>query len=334
MRLIVASHPSSLQHDTSRNHPERPQRVGAVLAGLEDSSLEVHKILSPEVERRDLERVHDSHYVEMLQAFCSMGGGALDMDTIVSAESWSAALTSAGGVIATIEELSDRTGAVGFVVARPPGHHALRDRAMGFCMFNNVVVANGWLRSRGNRVAILDWDVHHGNGTEAMVRDDSDVLYVSLHQSPFYPFEGVPAALDREPTGTVLNIPLAKGTAGDVYREAWSSIVLPALERFDADWVLVSAGYDAHHLDHLAGLRLIGDDYGWLAGELARTFPVERTVYVLEGGYDLDALRESARATVLGAAGAFQAADPLGSPEGAGANLDRVRMVASRYFQL
>ena len=335
MRLIVASHPSSLDHDTTRNHPERPQRVNAVISGLEDSGVPIHKLTSPEIDFRDLERVHDRDYIEMIQAFCSMGGGALDMDTIVSRESWEAALRAAGGVVATIEEVDGRNDALGFVVARPPGHHALRDRAMGFCLFNNVVVATGWLRSRGQRVAILDWDVHHGNGTEAMVRDDTDVLYVSLHQSPFYPFEGEPTAIDREPApGTVINVPLVEGTAGDVYRTAWESLVIPAVTRFEPDWVLVSAGYDAHEKDHLAGLRLIADDYGWLSRELAGAFPASRTVFVLEGGYDLDALRESAAATVSGAVGGFEPGPPLESPPGAERDLDRVRLMAGRHFDL
>lgn len=335
MQLIVASHPVSLAHDTSRNHPESPQRVPAVIAGLEDSSLTIHTIESPEVSIKDLQRVHDHEYIEMIKAFCSMGGGALDMDTIVSPESWEAALRSAGGVIATVEEVEGRPDATGFVVARPPGHHALRDRAMGFCIFNNVVVATGWLRSRGQRVAILDWDVHHGNGTEAMVGHDSDVLYVSLHQSPFYPFEGDPAALDRDPApGTIFNIPLVAGTAGDVYREAWRTLVLPAVTRFEPDWVLISAGYDAHHLDHLAGLRLVADDFGWMGGELAREFTASRVVAVLEGGYDLDALRDSARATVDGLAGNFEAGPPLTSPRGAFEGLDRVRHIAARHFPI
>ncbi|REK21100.1 MAG: histone deacetylase [Actinobacteria bacterium] len=334
MRLIVASHPSSVEHDTSRNHPERPQRVNAVLQGLQDSRLEIDKVLSPEVDRKHLERVHDVDYINTLEAFCSMGGGALDMDTIVSSESWKAALTAAGGVVAAAERLEGETDATAFVVARPPGHHALSDRAMGFCMFNNVAVANGMLRSKGQRVAIVDWDVHHGNGTEAMVKNDPDVLYVSLHQSPFYPFEGLITSMDEEPKGTTLNIPMGEGTAGDVYREAWGSIVLPVISQFAPDWILVSAGYDAHRDDPLAGLRLISDDYGWMASELASAFPTERTIFVLEGGYNLDALRDSARATVEGAAGLFQASEPLQSPEGSFRDLDRARSVVSRHYRL
>ncbi len=335
MQLIVASHPSGLEHDTSRNHPERPERATSVEKGLSDSSLDLVRLVSPQVRRSELELVHDSQYIDMIEAFCSMGGGALDMDTIVSAASWEAALTASGGLLATIEELGGRTNATGFVVARPPGHHALRDRAMGFCVFNNVAVAAAWLRQRGQRVAILDWDVHHGNGTEALVRDDSGILYVSLHQSPFYPFEGEIAGLERgSAPGTVLDIPLVAGTGGDVYREAWQTVVLPVVSQFEPDWVLVSAGYDAHHLDQLAGLRLVSDDYGFMTQELSLIHPPERTVFSLEGGYDLDALRESARTTVEGLAGGFDAIDPLASQPEARAAVEVVRQAASKFFNL
>jgi acetoin utilization deacetylase AcuC-like enzyme len=268
--------------------------------------------------------VHDPAYVDMIEAFCSMGGGALDMDTIVSAESWDAALTAAGGVLATIDEMEGRSDSAGFVLARPPGHHALADRAMGFCIFNNVAIGAASLRRRGRRVAVLDWDVHHGNGTQALLGDDDGVLYVSIHQSPFYPFAGDVSSFAEGPApGTNLNIPLPEGTAGDVYRDAWASVVIPTLVRFDPDWVLVSAGYDAHYLDHLAGMRLIEDDYGWMASHLADVFPRNRVLFVLEGGYDLDALRSAARATVMGLSGSFEPAEPFQSPPSAAEALTR-----------
>ncbi len=334
MEVVVASHPSAEMHDTGQGHPERPERIAATLRGVRETGLPLIEIEAPEIAKDDLTLVHDPDYVDVIEAFCEMGGGALDMDTFVSKETWKAALTSAGAVKAVTEKLETMTDAVGFVAARPPGHHALRRRAMGFCLFNNVAVTAARLRSRDLRVAIVDWDVHHGNGTQAMLGSDPDVLYVSLHQSHFYPFEGGVDDIDLEPTGTTVNIPLPAGTAGDVYRRAWRELTIPVLRQFEPDWVLVSSGYDAHTEDPLADLDLLDSDYGWMAAELADAHPTNRTVYVLEGGYDLDALRHSARSTLLGAAGERQFGPPLHSAPGVGDALDEAREAISRYVEL
>jgi len=240
----------------------------------------------------------------MIEKFCQLGGGALDMDTFVSDASWEAALTAAGGVRALVEELADRENAIGFALCRPPGHHALPNRAMGFCMFNNVAITAAFLRSRGEKVAILDWDVHHGNGTQVMLGDDPGVLYASIHQDNFYPFEGHLTDIETgDAKGTVVNIPLPAGTAGDVYRRAWAELVIPIVEQFQPDWAMISAGFDAHANDELAGFFLQSDDFGWMSAQLAAIHPANRTVYALEGGYDLTALRESSRSAVLGSTG-------------------------------
>jgi acetoin utilization deacetylase AcuC-like enzyme len=305
MEVIVASHHAASLHDTGPRHPERPERIGAVARGIADSGLKATTIVSPPVERRELALVHEPTYIEMIEKFCQLGGGALDMDTFVSEESWEAALTAAGGVLALVEELRDRSDTVGFALSRPPGHHAMPDRAMGFCLFNNVAVAAARLRSEGERVAILDWDVHHGNGTQAMLRDDPGVLYVSVHQDHFYPFAGHVDDIEvGDAKGTVVNVPVPAGTAGDVYRRAWEELVLPVVGQFAPDWVLVSSGFDAHADDELASLSLESVDYGVMAQGLAAIHPVNRTVLALEGGYDLDALRESTRCTLLGLSGA------------------------------
>jgi acetoin utilization deacetylase AcuC-like enzyme len=213
-------------------------------------------------------------------------------------------LTAAGGVRVLVEELEDREDVVGFAVSRPPGHHALPDRAMGFCLFNNVAVSGAYLRSRGERVAILDWDVHHGNGTQEMLGDDPGVLYVSIHQDSFYPFEGQIGDIEAgQAKGTVVNIPLPAGTGGDVYRRAWAELVVPVVEQFLPDWVLISAGFDAHANDELAGFFLESDDYGWMSAHLATVHPVSRTIYTLEGGYDLTGLRQSTHSALLGSSG-------------------------------
>lgn len=256
------------------------------------------------------------------------------MDTIVSPESWEAALTAVGGVSALVESLRDRDDATGFALCRPPGHHALRARAMGFCVFNNVAVVGAALSAGGERVAIVDWDVHHGNGTQALLAGDPRILYISVHQDRFYPFEGHPDDIETGAVGTTINIPLPAGTGGDVYRAAWESLVIPVLAQFGPDWVLVSAGFDAHTEDPLADLDLLDADYGWMASRLARSHPPNRTVFALEGGYDLDGLRHSARSTVLGMSGVDQFGPPLSSPPSAAVAVDEAAVAIARHWKV
>ena len=311
MEVVVASHPAALLHDTGPRHPERAARVEAVLAGVRDSGLKVDEVEAPPIARSELALVHDPSYIEMIEKFCELGGGALDMDTFAVPATWEAALTAAGGVRTLVEELESRSDATGFAVSRPPGHHAMPNRAMGFCIFNSVAVTAAYLRSRGERVAVLDWDVHHGNGTQAMLADDAGALYVSIHQDDFYPFTGLAEDIEKgEAKGTVVNIPLPSGTAGDVYRRGWDELVMPVVSQFVPDWVLVSAGFDAHANDELAGLSLESVDYGWMAARLGSIHPPGRTIFTLEGGYDLTALRESTRYALAGVAGATV---PVGS---------------------
>lgn len=298
--------------------------------------MDVEEIISPPIERSELALVHDSFYIEMIEKFCQLGGGALDMDTFASNASWEAALTAAGGVRALVDELADRTDAVGFAVSRPPGHHALPDRAMGFCLFNNVAVTAACLRARGERVTILDWDVHHGNGTQEMLGDDPGVLYVSIHQDHFYPFDGQISDIETgQAKGTVVNIPLPAGTAGDVYRQAWADLVIPIVEQFEPDWVMISAGFDAHANDELAGFFLESGDYGWMSARLAAVHPANRTVYTLEGGYDLAALRQSTQSAVLGSSGLSpEAPTSHRSPPSALAALSEAATAIRRHWRV
>ena len=332
MEVVVTTHPSASMHDTGGRHPERPERLAAIHRGLAESGLDLVEVEAPPIERAELALVHDPDYVEMIEAFCLFGGGALDMDTIASRDSWTAALTAAGGVKAAVQALEARDDATAFALCRPPGHHALRDRAMGFCLFNNVAVVAAWLRANGEQVAILDWDVHHGNGTQALVAADPGVLYMSIHQSPFYPFQGFVEDIEIGAKGTTINVPLPAGTAGDVYRAAWEGLLLPVLGQFEPDWVLVSAGYDAHTEDPLADFDLLDADFGWMASRLARVHRPERTVFALEGGYDLDGLRHSARATVQGMAGEEGFGPPLRSVPGAATALDEAHAPVSRHW--
>jgi acetoin utilization deacetylase AcuC-like enzyme len=194
-----------------------------------------------------------------------------------------------------------------FVAMRPPGHHALAARAMGFCFFNNVAILARWLKLGGRRVAIVDWDVHHGNGTQDIFYEDPDVLYVSFHEHPQYPGTGrVDESGEGEGRGTIVNFPWPAGTAGPAYQWAAENVVAPVLAQFAPDWVIVSAGYDAHRSDPLASLALVEDDYAALGSRFAAAVPDAKWTVVLEGGYDLDAIRGSAEATVRGLAGAHE----------------------------
>lgn len=304
MRLLVYTHPSALDHDTGLNHPERPARIEAVLAGVRNGGVTIEEIEAPALSPELLAGVHGERYVESIRRFCASGGGYLDPDTHVSAASWDAALRSAGAGPAAIAALDAGGGDAAFIVMRPPGHHALESRAMGFCLFNNIAVAAHQLADRGDRVAIVDWDVHHGNGTQTMFYTSPDVLYLSVHEFPAYPGTGWADELGAGAgTGTTINIPLPAGSGGGALRVARERIIHPILDQFRPDWVLVSAGYDAHVADPLAALRFEAADYAAFAADIGSTVPAGRIVFFLEGGYNLQALSASAEATVRGLAG-------------------------------
>jgi acetoin utilization deacetylase AcuC-like enzyme len=299
--LILAGPVGETEHDGG-GHPERPARVTAALQGIADLGLGSDLISTdPRVAtREELERVHDAQYLDELAAFSRRGGGSLDPDTYVTDSSWDAARRAAGAGLAAVDELVERGDGVAFVVVRPPGHHAERDRGMGFCLINNVAVTAAALVARGARVAVVDWDVHHGNGTQEIFWDEPGVLYVSTHQWPLYPGTGRPEEVGgAEALGTTLNIPVPPGATGDVLRQAVDDVVAPAIESFRADWVLVSCGFDAHRADPLAELMLSSADFGALALAVSESAPAPgRVVLFLEGGYDLQAVRRSTAATL------------------------------------
>jgi acetoin utilization deacetylase AcuC-like enzyme len=295
---LLYHHQSMMDHDTGRGHPERPSRLDAVLRGARRVPGIVERD-APLADRSDLHLVHDVEYVEAVERFCADGGGHADADTVASLGSWEAALRAAGSGVAALAAIGGQEARDAFLAVRPPGHHATATRAMGFCFFNNAAVAATRLRRDGRRVAIVDWDVHHGNGTQDTFYADDGVLYVSLHQSPFYPGMGSVSQVGvGEAAGTTVNIPLPAGTDGAGYATAWGRIVDPVLDEFAPDWLIVSAGYDAHRDDPLAGMLLEASDYGWMASRLShRDLP---TLVFLEGGYDLIALEDSVEATLLG----------------------------------
>lgn len=299
--LLVATDAQFEAHEAGRSHPERPARVRAVLDGLDlGAPPEARRVLTPRrATRAELERVHSAAYVDYLEAFCARGGGQLDPDTGANAASWVAALLAAGSGLEAVDALERDEGEFAFCAVRPPGHHAVADRAMGFCLLNNVAVTAAALRDRGERVLVVDWDAHHGNGTQDIFYADGSVMYVSMHEWPLYPGTG---RLDDTGTGAgagaTINFPLPAGATGDVYLDAIDSVVAPAAEWFAPTWVLVSAGYDAHRADPLTGLGLAAGDYADLTARLAALAPKRRLVVFLEGGYDLEALRDSTAATV------------------------------------
>ncbi len=277
-------------------HPERPERYAAVLRAIAAAGQAARTLEAAPAPREALERVHEPTYLDALQQACREGGGRLDPDTGVGWHSFDAAVHASGAATAAAEAALDGRQPVSFCAVRPPGHHAERARAMGFCLVNHVAVAAAHARALGaRRVAILDWDAHHGNGTQHAFYEDAAVLYVSLHQAPFYPFTG--AAGERGSgagEGATVNIPLAAGTGEAAYLERFRREALPALRAHEAELLLVSAGFDAHRDDPLTDLGLGVAAFPAMARELEGVAPA--CVYVLEGGYDLAALEASCSA--------------------------------------
>jgi acetoin utilization deacetylase AcuC-like enzyme len=302
MKVEVQTHEACLRHEPGPAHPEAPSRLEAVLQALDDAScVPIRRCEAPRASREQLERVHSSAMLERIFAASpSEGHHPLDADTVMSPGSVEAALHAAGAVCAAVDAVMATPARRVFCAIRPPGHHATRDVAMGFCLFNNVAVAAAHaLAAHGlDRVAIVDFDVHHGNGTADIFVDEPRVLYASSHQSPLYP--GTGAASERG-VGNLFNVPLAAGAGSLEFRHAYETIILPALDAFAPQLLLISAGFDAHRLDPLASLGLTADDYAWVTtrlGVVADRHAQGRLVSSLEGGYSLVALRESTIAHV------------------------------------
>jgi acetoin utilization deacetylase AcuC-like enzyme len=303
--LLIAVDPAFADHDPGPGHPERVARLRAVHDALGVLGVDPGDVLEPRsATREELTRVHSAALVDAVEALARAGGGLVDPDTVLSAGSFEAARRAAGAGLAAVDALAAGRGEVAFCAVRPPGHHATPSRAMGFCLFNNVAVAAAALTAAGERVLVVDWDAHHGNGTQDIFYADPDVLYVSMHEWPLYPGTGALAETGTgRGAGTTCNFPLPAGATGDVYLAAVDEVVAPLAERFRPGWLLVSAGFDAHRADPLTGLGLAAGDYADLTRRLLELVPAGRTVLFLEGGYDLDALRDSVVATLAAAVG-------------------------------
>jgi acetoin utilization deacetylase AcuC-like enzyme len=302
MVTLLYTHPACLEHDPGRHHPESPARLEAVLASLDRPEFaRLERCEAPAAAPDDLLRVHSRRHIErILAAVPKSGHVGLDADTVLSPASGVAALRAAGAVVAAVDAVVAKKADNAFCAVRPPGHHAEPERAMGFCLFNNAAI--GALRAREvhglARVAVVDFDVHHGNGTQAAFEADGSLFYASTHQYPLYPGTG---AATETGVGNIVNVPLPPMSGPEQFRRAMTRRILPALDEFRPELVLISAGFDAHRSDPLAQLMLEEADYTWATEqllEIAARHAAARCVATLEGGYDLTALAASAAAHV------------------------------------
>ncbi|GAA0648104.1 histone deacetylase family protein [Brevundimonas lenta] len=300
MSVALFTHPDMLSHQPGVGHPERPERLKAVLDAIDDARLDLERRAASEVAVADLERLHPAAYVaRILDASPSTGLNQLDADTVLSPGSVRAARLAAGAVVDAVRAVARGETKRAFAAIRPPGHHCEPGQAMGFCLFSNVAVAARVAQAEGlSRVAVIDFDVHHGNGTQAAFEDDDSLFLGSIHQMPLYPGTG---AASETGVGNIVNAPVPPHAAREAWRATFSGGLMPALEAFRPDLVLISAGFDAHRRDPLAHQSLEAEDFAWATRavlEVARSCASGKVVSSLEGGYDLEGLGRSAVAHV------------------------------------
>jgi acetoin utilization deacetylase AcuC-like enzyme len=307
MKTHIYTHPSFLQHDTGPGHPERPDRLRVLLDLFDEEPFSALPVIPAiEAEHTWIYRAHDEAYVTAIEdAIPDRGHVYVDGDTVVSPGSRDAAFHAAGAVCQAVNDVIGRQCDRAFCAVRPPGHHAFPSHAEGFCLFNNIFI--GALHAQAahglERVAILDFDVHHGNGSDAMARRHPGIFYGSTHQWPLYPGTGLP---EDDIPGRVVNVPLSAGDGGAAFRDAWSRVILPQLDAFAPQLIMISAGFDAHRDDPLAQINLVEGDFAWITDELnkiAARHAGGKIVSVLEGGYSLEALKASTAAHLIALTG-------------------------------
>ncbi len=299
MTTALITHPDCYDHVTPPGHPEQVARLDAVLGGLE--AMDLLRVKAPLGAEDDILRCHPQGHINSIRAAAPTDGWrSLDADTHLSPGTLGAAFRGVGGIVRAVDLVMGGEAGNAFVAMRPPGHHAERETAMGFCFFGNIAIAAKYaLDHHGlDRVAIVDFDVHHGNGTQDLVEEDARILFCSTHQSPLYPGTG---AAHETGVGNVLNVPLPDGTGSKAFRDVMERVVLPRVDEFSPQLLLISAGFDAHEADPLAGMNLTTEDFGWVTErlcDLADRHCKGRVVSSLEGGYDLAALGDAAAAHV------------------------------------
>jgi acetoin utilization deacetylase AcuC-like enzyme len=289
-----------LKHLPGQGHPERPERLRVLLDLAESLNPAAFQLLPPRpASQSEIELCHAPNYVKLVESTASLSRYALDGDTVTSQESFNVALLATGGFLRLLDSVAARESSNGFAMVRPPGHHALRNQAMGSCLFNTIAIGAQYLKTAhgAKRIAIVDWDVHHGNGTQDAFYNDPSVLFISTHQYPFYPGTGGIAEVgEKAGMGYTLNVPLPSGCGDAEYGRVFRDIVVPAVARFAPEWILISAGFDPHRRDPLAGMNVTEHGFSMMSRamlQLAETYCGGKIAFLLEGGYDLAALKSS-----------------------------------------